>query len=762
MEINLKELSKQEVLSTTGQKKMRLSDNATSMVFQLFTKNVYSNPIGTVVREITSNCFDSHIEAGINAPVVIRKSVDSATGEIHISFIDYGVGMSPDRIENIYGVYFESTKRVDNTQIGGFGIGGKTPLAYKRATGLGEGEYDNSFYVITTYNGIKYFYCMYEGQESPIISLLHSEPTEEHNGTEVRIPVLFRDLTNFKKEMIRQLYYFENIIFEGFDGDTNYDDTLSNEYQIVRAKTFLYRGKDYSDYVHVCLGRVAYPLDFNVLGLSSNDYQFPIAIRLEVGEIGVTVSRETLDYSEATIKLLKKKLIDIKSELIEMISKQYANVVSLEDYFKIKYNFGHIYFPNNSSINVGKMINVTDIDFNNFKYSFMKMPNDKELFRLFFDVTMFGKKLPKRDRFKNNEDDNISYKNIIEKKRVLVYYNNEFQRKIIKQAYLKHAHERYFMISKIEIDRNMRNDITNLFNVHDKIVDDNNVLTPFALTPFAQSLVDLQDEYFEIIKKYGIDYDGIFVPESFIESRKREKLSDQIRKSTIPIRFANSRYRIKFDHLLKLNYRIFYGTEKDKHSLSTAQNIFKLLFNPCYVVDSYSNYHQFNHNIKRGILFIQIAESNVQYMKFCKHANHVDDFEKIMIKRKTAVVIGFFQKQIINSLFSKLEKLYTVKSFSNISPVFADKIKKVMAYIESTNHIGNKDWEYSKDTLSRYYPINDLKSTNKQLLHINTINEGLMMQELNEELVQHIRIPYDLAYNPNDSFWQLMEKILVY
>ena len=145
MEINLKKLSEQTIESTTTTRKMRLSEHAQSMVFQLFTKNVYSNPIGTVVREITSNCFDSHVEAGVNAPVRIKKIFDAETNTHYISFIDYGVGMSPDRVENVYGVYFESTKRVDNTQIGGFGIGGKTPLAYKRSTGAGEGEYDNSF-----------------------------------------------------------------------------------------------------------------------------------------------------------------------------------------------------------------------------------------------------------------------------------------------------------------------------------------------------------------------------------------------------------------------------------------------------------------------------------------------------------------------------------------------------------------------------------------------------------------------------------------
>ena len=260
MEINLKKLGEQAIESTTDNAtKMRLSEDASSMVFQLFTKNVYSNPIGTVIREITSNCFDSHVEAKQNdpnwkqAPVVIRKHKDDANDTHYISFIDYGVGMSPDRVQNVYGVYFESTKRVNNTQIGGFGIGGKTPLAYKRSTGAGEGEYDNSFYVLTVYEGMKYFYCISEGEECPVIHKLHEEATTDRNGTEIQVPVLPKDIEKFETEMTRQLYYFDNVVFEGFykrryDGTIVEDEqgnpvpSLENNYQIVRGKTFLFRG----------------------------------------------------------------------------------------------------------------------------------------------------------------------------------------------------------------------------------------------------------------------------------------------------------------------------------------------------------------------------------------------------------------------------------------------------------------------------------------------------------------------------------------
>ena len=51
MEINLKKLGQQEIETTTQTKKMRLSEDASSMVFQLFTKNVYSNPIVILKQE---------------------------------------------------------------------------------------------------------------------------------------------------------------------------------------------------------------------------------------------------------------------------------------------------------------------------------------------------------------------------------------------------------------------------------------------------------------------------------------------------------------------------------------------------------------------------------------------------------------------------------------------------------------------------------------------------------------------------------------
>ena len=47
-------LGQHAVQSTTTAKKMRLSDNATSRVFQLFTKNVYSDAMKSPLTALTA------------------------------------------------------------------------------------------------------------------------------------------------------------------------------------------------------------------------------------------------------------------------------------------------------------------------------------------------------------------------------------------------------------------------------------------------------------------------------------------------------------------------------------------------------------------------------------------------------------------------------------------------------------------------------------------------------------------------------------
>ena len=767
---NLKTLNAQAISSTTETRKMRMSDDAQAIVFQMFTKNIYSNPIGTVVREITSNCFDSHIEAKVNTPVVIRKSFDKVANTHYISFIDYGVGMSPDRVFEIYGVYFKSTKRVDNTQIGGFGIGGKTPLAYRRSTGHGEGEYDNSFNIITNFDGIKYVYCVFEGEDSPGITELFQEPTTEHNGTEVRIPVLEKDINTFKKEMVRQLYYFENVVFDNFVADDTYktdaEEILTNDFTIIKAKSFLFRGTEYDDNVHVCLGRVAYPIDYSVLGLDSSDFEFPVAVKLEIGEIAVTPSRESLNYSEATIKILKKKLIEVKKEITEMLGKQYESIVTLEDYFKVKNNFGELYFPNGQSFSVGSIIEQKDIDFSNFKYSFTKMPNDKQLFRLFFESKAYGKK-QKKARWYDGEQDNQdltgSYDVLMDNNHNLFYFEGEFERKLIKQAWLKNKHTTYYMLSKKNLANvYLMSDICKLFNVDDKIVVDGKP------TLFVQSLIDMQEEFWTIVQRQCTDYSSIEVPQDFIDSRKAnaKRLSEEFKQQTIPVKlFGGYRgtTRIKLESLFKLNVPIFYGLKEQDNDLRDAENIFGILFDESLVVSQYSEYnHTFTMKGKQGIMFIRVAANNMKYMQYCKKARPIADFKAKYIYRKEDIVKEYFQSQNFINKYNQLPEFYRSKGFRKMAPAWGKKLNSLNKFTDKLSKATKGGWERYRYELCKWFDLNNIKNTKEQQAFIKTIEDMNEMVELNASTLKYISVPYRIDEYEYPEFWNIVKQVLAY
>ncbi len=98
----------------------KLKSKNIGKLYGILFKQIYRKPKESIVREITSNCFDSHIEAKVSDAVVIKIKEDD--GGWYISFNDYGVGLSPQRINDIYLAPGESTKTNTNDQIGQFGL----------------------------------------------------------------------------------------------------------------------------------------------------------------------------------------------------------------------------------------------------------------------------------------------------------------------------------------------------------------------------------------------------------------------------------------------------------------------------------------------------------------------------------------------------------------------------------------------------------------------------------------------------------------
>lgn len=765
---NVSNYSEQEVQSTVANTEIKLSENSSSMIFKLFSKNIYSNAIGSIVREVTSNCFDSHIEAKVDTPVLLKKWFDGETETHYISFIDYGVGMSPDRIKNIFAVFFESSKRADAEQIGGFGLGSKTPLAYKRSTGLGEGEYDNSYNVITNYDGIKYTYLIFEGESSPMIALLYQEETTEHNGTEIRIPVLYKDLGKFETEVIRQLYYFKNIIFEGFNSSS-----IVNDYQIIQCENFFYRGTECHSAMHVCLGSVAYPIDYNALELSSGDYAIPLALRFEIGELNVTVSREQLDYNETTIKLLKAKLEAAKEEVRQMLIKQYENVQTLTQYLAVKKNFSQLFFTPEISVYAKGLIDIKKISFLNYKYDGVDIKDENQMFRFFVDATMYGKPISKK-AIRNGRTVNGQFKFTIEeikKNDNLYHVDGEFERNTKKQGYIKSLHERFYVLKKSDMDAKLIKDDDAGLELKLGDIEDNAIL-----------LEEMQEEFFTLIQDNTPNYDNLIIPAEYLERKKRSVISEEIKKSTISISLMygsnrniyKNRVRAKMSDLMNLKVPIVYGTVDDYSQMEACVTFFEAMFN-VPIISEYTDKSYYASNPFKmmegpldkkqrstgyqGFAFVLLSQANLKLVKYLYNPLTIEEFKSKYGKRKLKVYEEFMKVKEVHSAYSSLDALYKAKEFNTLSTTWGAKIIAAKDFI-TKHRLSEKDAYYTNTRFIEWctgYQKQPLPASYQAA--IDNINEIHELQQRNRKTLNYISIPYYLS-DVNPELWDILLAVM--
>jgi hypothetical protein len=166
--------------------RIQFSVGNAALLFEILRSKMYSNPIQSICRELMSNALDSHRERYGNDDKPIQITIPSVL-EPAFKVKDWGVGISPDRIQNVYTAWGNSTKRNDNTQIGGFGLGSRTPWSIS-----------DSFTCETVVDGIKYVYaCVIDETKIGACIKMSETATDDTNGTEIIVPVKSCDFAAF-------------------------------------------------------------------------------------------------------------------------------------------------------------------------------------------------------------------------------------------------------------------------------------------------------------------------------------------------------------------------------------------------------------------------------------------------------------------------------------------------------------------------------------------------------------------------------------
>ena len=333
-----------------AEKEMSFSiDTSSSVIFDILRDKMYTNKISAICREVSSNSRDANIEANrseipINISIVEPFELDYIS-DMSIVFGDCGLGITPDRMSDVFIKYASSTKRSSNEQVGGFGLGAKTPFAYSDTftiitvcdTKVETGVVDEGNGVKETQTiRMKYIYtAMIDDTQKGKMVLFEQEESDEPTGTQIIVPINSSDRYEFEQEIHRATCLWETRPnLSGFIYTFGEVIKLVDEENltIIHDETTFF----YSLFLVVIDG-IPYKLDRNLFTGKFDDIvrygfgeKYPIVLYFKTGELSISANREGIHYTEQTKQLIEERL----QLCIDTITKNVKNYISSTSYLE--------------------------------------------------------------------------------------------------------------------------------------------------------------------------------------------------------------------------------------------------------------------------------------------------------------------------------------------------------------------------------------------------------------------------------------------
>jgi DNA-directed RNA polymerase subunit RPC12/RpoP len=349
-------------------------------ILKLLRDKMYTNPIKAICREISCNARDAHREVG-------KRSVPI---EIHLPCVmdstfrvkDYGPGISPERMQNVFILYGNSTKNQDNVQTGGFGLGAKTPFAYSdqfsviTTTPELWGEYECSDCnhtwmqkdsVIECPNcrsnnightpkkvHVKRNYIAYiDETERGKMREVSTELTDESCGTEIVLEVKKQDWEKFAADTVSVTKYWT------VNGEprpkltgkspapvysTNDDETLLEGVGWRLPKNGGSDNYYYGRSSKAIVDGISYEVDNDLF--DSDDVTLlrkGLLFEFGVGVLTLTPQRESLQYDENTITEIKSRLESVRESVAKVIADRIATAKNYREAVEIYREISQIF-----------------------------------------------------------------------------------------------------------------------------------------------------------------------------------------------------------------------------------------------------------------------------------------------------------------------------------------------------------------------------------------------------------------------------------
>ena len=332
--MKLKSQSRSVIQSSTSFESTEFAIKASDspVIMEMLRSKIYSNKVAAVVREYITNALDEHKNLNVTSAVPIVTAPTHESPEFKVR--DFGKGLTPNEIKEIYINYGCSTKRNSDELTGGLGIGCKAGFAY------------GSQFTITswtlnpeTMNIDKNVYAAVidESNVGTLKHIGHTElpfipgepsvdmPSYNSTGIEIGIAVAVEDVKKFHTELWNlrmtsaQPFDIQGTISEQFEEPVKY--LIEKEHYRKVDPTQAYQNYNKYNSAVVIMGNIGYPVNSNMLSCTAigrelaNNSNYHLFFN--VGDLSIASNREELEYNKDTIQLLSSKLNSIGNEIVE-------------------------------------------------------------------------------------------------------------------------------------------------------------------------------------------------------------------------------------------------------------------------------------------------------------------------------------------------------------------------------------------------------------------------------------------------------------
>ncbi|AZU98529.1 hypothetical protein [Acinetobacter phage AbTZA1] len=283
--------------------------STSAKAFQILSSGIYKNKIRAVVREVICNALDAHRLINSSEKFIIK-----APTELDPRFVvrDFGPGLSHDDMITIYTQYFKSLKTEDGNQIGGFGLGAKSPFSYT-----------DTFNVTSYHEGIVRIYTAALSNGEPQLMKVFEGPFEDgdRNGIEVTVPVKLDDIGIWQIELRYILTPFDPATFEIRGTSLDIKHLCDYETYTQYPEMFLTSSNQYTNPpgVYAICGNIVYPLD-GTPGMKCSWLRATasvVYVHFDINELMPQPSREQLQMDEFTVKNICAKVNKLNNDLME-------------------------------------------------------------------------------------------------------------------------------------------------------------------------------------------------------------------------------------------------------------------------------------------------------------------------------------------------------------------------------------------------------------------------------------------------------------